>query len=51
MLCGMPRKNDKPTNRSVIAQDVEIALESSLTMNDFIKNLSDLGYQIKQGSI
>lgn len=43
------KKNDKPTNRSVIAQDVEIALESSLTMNDFIRNLSDLGYQVKQG--
>lgn len=43
------KKNDKPTNRSKIAQDVEIALESSLTMNDFIKNLSDLGYHVKQG--
>lgn len=43
------KNHGKPTNRSMIAQDVEKALESSLTMKDFIKNLSDLGYQIKQG--
>lgn len=43
------KSHNKPTNRSVIAKDVETALESALTMKDFIKNLSDLGYQIKQG--
>lgn len=42
-------KENRPTKRSLIIEDVEYAISISTTRNKFLKSLKDMGYAIRYG--
>ena len=43
----LAEQNGKPTNRSLIRQDIDRAIAASLTDKEFFKNLEQIGYSVK----
>ena len=43
----LAEQNGKPTNRSLIRQDIDRAVAASMTQNEFFSHLQEMGYEIK----
>lgn len=43
----LAEQNGKPTNRSLIRQDIERAVAASMTRDEFFSHLREMGYEIK----
>ena len=43
----LAEKNGKPTNRSLIRDDIDRAIKASMTEREFFRNLEQMGYEMK----